>query len=403
MSARRKISEGGSDDFDPLLILRRGVDEWNRWRRANTGFEIYLSGVDLRGADLRGANLEGAYLEEAHLNRANLQMADLQRAILRKANLGGAFLQNAKLRFADLERANLREAKFGGANLQFTILEGANLRESFLVRAHLAKADLKGANLERANLHGANLEGANLEGANLKGTFLLRADLRGARLDGVDFQRTNLREANLEGVNLDWVDFRDSNLEGAIFQDETFRIFTENDSVEDANELFHAATKFLKELGISIREDSGWRPGSLKRKASTFVRGVFNFLKVGDRAAVAEDVFLGKQDIQTTVELTKAVVELEKAFEGKKGAIAIHTGLFIFLRKGSDDGDGAVFFKRLTVDERALLDRDPTLLEDPERLFITIKDMKKISASQTAQSAAPETSQVIALEGKLAS
>lgn len=52
-------------------------------------------------------------------------------------------------------------------------------------------------------------------------------------------------------------------------------------------------------------------------------------------------------------------------------------GLFVYLRKSSRDGDGAMYFKRLTVEERALLDSQPDLIRNPERLFDSIKDMKK--------------------------
>ena len=75
-------------------------------------------------------------------------------------------------------------------------------------------------------------------------------------------------------------------------------------------------------------------------------------------------------------------MDLENAFKGKKGAIAIDLGLFIFLRKSSRDGDGAVYFKRLTVEERALLDSDPKLLRNPDQLFHSIKDMKKTQAAK---------------------
>ncbi len=106
-------------------------------------------------------------------------------------------------------------------------------------------------------------------------------------------------------------------------------------------------------------------------------KGLLKSKEVGDRARVAENVLLGNQDRETAVELVKAVIELENAFKGKKGGIAIDMGLFIFLRKSSQDGDGATFFKRLTVEERAMLDRDPTLLGNPEQLFKKIKNMKK--------------------------
>ena len=105
---------------------------------------------------------------------------------------------------------------------------------------------------------------------------------------------------------------------------------------------------------------------------------------MGDRVKVAENVLLGQYDRETTIALANAVVHLENAFKGKKGAIVMDLGLFIFLRKPSRDGDGAIYFKRLTVEDRALLDSDPKLLGKPERLFNSIKGMKKTQAASNA-------------------
>lgn len=92
---------------------------------------------------------------------------------------------------------------------------------------------------------------------------------------------------------------------------------------------------------------------------------------------MTENILVGRADLTATLELTNAAVVLENAFKGKKGAVAID--LFIFLKK-SDDGD--TFFKRLSVDQRALLNKNPALLGDPERLFQAIKGMNKVEAGK---------------------
>ena len=150
------------------MILRCGVNVWNRWRRTNPGVTPIVSTTDLEfvqfeTADLRGANLKNADLRNAVLEFANLEDADLGNADLGNANLWGANLGNA-----NLKNAVLADSFLGKANLEDANLENANL--GF---AKLGSANLRGANLEKANLGNAILEDADLENADLKQAILL--------------------------------------------------------------------------------------------------------------------------------------------------------------------------------------------------------------------------------------
>jgi hypothetical protein len=96
-----------------LEILKRGVEEWNKWRKEHPAVPPDLNGADLPKANLRGANL-GGLEPSAHQRWAKLLIglnplvpgpfgADLSEANLREANLSAA-----NLRRADLSKANLR-------------------------------------------------------------------------------------------------------------------------------------------------------------------------------------------------------------------------------------------------------------------------------------------------------
>ena len=171
-------------DQEQLGLLRRSVEEWNKWREKNFGVEI---------------DLEGAYLQ-----RANLQQANLQRARLLGANLEGADLEGANLKGADLEGANLK-----GAYLQRAKLQGA----------YLGRAKLQGAYLQRANLLGVNLKGAYLQGVYLLGAYLQRANLLGANLEGAYLEGANLQQAKLIVTQALTTNFQNANLTGACIQD----------------------------------------------------------------------------------------------------------------------------------------------------------------------------------------
>ena len=173
-------------DKKTLTILKKDVDEWNRWRKTHTEIK-----PDLRGANLRGANLRGARLRKAHLSVADLGEANLRRAHLREAYLFGAVLSDADLRQADLSGADL---------------SGANLRKANLHRAHLRWTNLSGTNLYEAELTGASV-GYTTFGDNdliaVKG--LETVDHDGPSTIGIDTiykSKGNIPESFLDGAGV---------------------------------------------------------------------------------------------------------------------------------------------------------------------------------------------------------
>jgi hypothetical protein len=140
-----------------LEVIRKGVDEWNKWR-------MDIDSPDLSGADLRGANLRGADLRGADLGKADLYKADLGKANLHRAFLSVADLSWADLRGADLRGANLGKADLGGADLRGADLGGANLYRANLFGTNLSAAELTGADVNEAQWHEAILVDTSLKG-----------------------------------------------------------------------------------------------------------------------------------------------------------------------------------------------------------------------------------------------
>ena len=169
-----------------LRILKRGVEEWNKWKQGHPEVRLDLREAGLEEASLGGADLVGANLFAANLRGANLRGASLTEAKLRKANLSGT----------DLSGAGLGQ----GAKV-LSNLDGADLRGANLLYADLTGAGLRGANLSGAKLRGAKLGGADLHWANLGGADLRGADFTAARTGGTHFADVDLSETKgLEAV-----------------------------------------------------------------------------------------------------------------------------------------------------------------------------------------------------------
>ncbi len=213
-----------------LERLRRGVEPWNEWRRANRDIKPDLRAVDLSNADLSNIDLSESDLSGAYLSGVNLSLATLSgdrersrdrghvwsgAALFTGANLSGANLHRADMRGVGMFGANLSNADFTGAELagfsdrdgRFgVVLSNANLSHAHLSgvnmgSAELENADLSGADLSHAYLYDAVLNNANLTGANLDGADLTAADLRFAQLEEANFSNATLSRCQIYGVS----------------------------------------------------------------------------------------------------------------------------------------------------------------------------------------------------------
>ena len=101
-----------------VVLLSKGSELWNQWRRDHPDIVPDLRVAHLRQADLCDMDLSGAILSVAILHSADLTGADL--------------------RGADLSRADLR-----GINLRHAILEGAKSTHGGYSRRPVVRAERK--------------------------------------------------------------------------------------------------------------------------------------------------------------------------------------------------------------------------------------------------------------------
>jgi hypothetical protein len=126
-----------------LAILKKGVEQWNEWRRNHPEIRPILYETDLSRKTFEG----------------DLSSANFANAVLVRANLGGAILRGA----------NFHEANLGGASLSWADLTEANFCRTDLYETDLSHAILKSANLQGTQLAKTNFEEATLDGCKIYG------------------------------------------------------------------------------------------------------------------------------------------------------------------------------------------------------------------------------------------
>ena len=207
-----------------LAILKRGVREWNRWRKER--HDVFLGEVPRDLSDweeslvyqVRSANLVGLLERGDSINDVRVDPSRKVRAAdLTHASLAGAQLSGANLMVADLAGADLTDADLRNADLRSAKLSRANLKGAQLNGANLWLADLRDANLSEAKLDGANLSGAFFWRANLRYASLFRANLRSADLAGTDLKDAILIETDLTGCIIRGANLTDASIDAVTF------------------------------------------------------------------------------------------------------------------------------------------------------------------------------------------
>jgi uncharacterized protein YjbI with pentapeptide repeats len=177
-------------NIEHLATLRKGVEEWNRWRAATNNGPVDLSDADLTGfklnhvnflrANLTNSVLRYVQLEHAHLKDANLTRAVLDQANLEHVNARDAIFDEVEAPEANFEVGTLRGARFRNANLRGARFHRAYLRNADLTDAALTEAWLRFATFDRACCRRTDFVRADLRYASM-----VETDLRGANLDDV--------------------------------------------------------------------------------------------------------------------------------------------------------------------------------------------------------------------------
>jgi hypothetical protein len=205
----RAIDQIGSDKLDVRL---GGIYALERIALDSSADRLTIGEVltaYVRGHAPWPPSREAQPAEDVPLDDISLlpQWAPDVQAVLRVLDRGD-FADDDSLEFSG---ADLRNAYGAAARFKWAFFHNAHLERIFFPDADLANASFDGADLRRANLAGADLTKASFEDA----------DLKEARMSGANLKAAILREADLRGADLTGVNLNETDLEGAVADDET--------------------------------------------------------------------------------------------------------------------------------------------------------------------------------------
>lgn len=207
------------------------TDNWGRVDFTNASFQnLSPSTFSLAGKDITGAMLGGTDFSNIDMTGANLTLVDFSNATLARANLTGTALNGAKLAGVKAPYVTLDCAQFYGVSSQARSCGtpvGPPCPSVPVSSAPTASADLTQANLQGASLINTVLDSATLAGANLSGTTARQSSFRNASLEAsgninvAGVQGANLWGANFQNAHINFVQFNNTTLADACFDQKT--------------------------------------------------------------------------------------------------------------------------------------------------------------------------------------
>lgn len=102
---------------------------------------------------------------------------------------------------------------------------------------------------------------------------------------------------------------------------------------------------------------------------------------VVERAEIIEDVLYGRAS-ETDILAVQAVAQLTTALCNNQCEGVVDAGTFIFFKIKANSDHFQIFFKKLTVRERRLLNNTPTILNEPYKILEKLENAVVLDREQ---------------------
>lgn len=212
--------------IDWQTVLGPGATGCRGFVRVKRRGDTYLAGMYLKNHFLCEYRIVAGNLDHAELSGATFCSSSLRQSSAVKVNFSQSVFTDMTIEGTDFSGAtfagtcfrntSIKDSQFHGASFVSAVFDGTN---SFDIEARRQMLE-QGANFVYP---GVDLRGANLRGAILQDLDLSNADLTGADLRNTYIAFTSLKGARLYGARLHGARFRESCLDGALFDKEQLK------------------------------------------------------------------------------------------------------------------------------------------------------------------------------------
>jgi hypothetical protein len=158
--------------------------------------------------------------------------------------------------------------------------------------------------------------------------------------------------------------------------------FIQSGSKSEAQHLIRLAEEIADEFGYEVTKRGPLTAGSWFQRVVFGLRDSLAEPEVNKRARAVEDLLFGHGNIDVDKKVVEMTASLVSALKGSSSGAVVDSGLFLFIKLPDGEGDFHIFAKRLTLEDRAILNEDPTIVQTPATTLSRLRDARKISAER---------------------
>lgn len=155
-------------------------------------------------------------------------------------------------------------------------------------------------------------------------------------------------------------------------------IYLSEGSVDDLNKITKAVSNFVSNIGYDLDDNNETKRGSWIRTIKYKIKKGLSRKEVASTVNIAGDVLYGHLTSEADSRLMSSLSEMLKSIDGIKNVV-IDSGPFLII-KISHSENVSLYVKRLTLRDRAILNENASILEDPYKVLASITNLYRIDA-----------------------
>lgn len=160
------------------MILKQGVEVWNKWREENPAVRPDLSDkafinkhfdkINLAYSDLNHVYFETCFLPEAILSGADIGRMEILESVLHFAQLDNITRAPYSIKGSDLRFSKCKNSNFSNCIISAVTFNHANLMNSSFLNADIENTSFDSCNLDNADFSDSAIGYSNFSSVNLK-------------------------------------------------------------------------------------------------------------------------------------------------------------------------------------------------------------------------------------------
>lgn len=160
-------------------------------------------------------------------------------------------------------------------------------------------------------------------------------------------------------------------------------VYVGKSTLQQAQNLSKRIVNLLESIGYVVELDD-YSPGSWRQRFVARIKNGLNSHQVRENTKIVGDILYGAASVDVDVKIVTCVAGLTAAFADVDDVV-VDAGPFLFVKISSTRKRKSIFVKRLTLEDRVIINGNPDLLNRPREILLRLKQFKTIGIDKNQE------------------